>query len=77
MFPRTESDSIWQSKMEALEDIKNNKIPRSSFDFLFIVEHPRFERFYQNLRNNGYLIGLEILQALKLQGILFQSMLFH
>jgi type III restriction enzyme len=40
MFPRTENESIWQSKTEALEDIKNNKVPRSSFDFLFIVEHP-------------------------------------
>jgi type III restriction enzyme len=68
MFPRTESDSIWQSKMEALEDIKNNKIPRSSFDFLFIVEHPRFERFYQNLRNNGYLIGVGDTSSIKATG---------
>ena len=58
MFPKTENESIWQSKIEALEDIKNNKPPQSSFDCLFIVEHPRFEKFYQNLRNEGYLIGI-------------------
>jgi type III restriction enzyme len=45
-------------KVEAVEDIKKNKPPRSSFDFLFIVEHPRFEKFYQNLREEGYLIGI-------------------
>ena len=28
MFPRTENESIWQSKTEALEDIKNNKVPK-------------------------------------------------
>src|SRR5215472_14981 len=39
MFPKTEYDSIWQSKVEAIEDIKKNRAPKSSFDFLFIVEH--------------------------------------
>ena len=58
IFSKTEYDSIWQSKVEAVEDIKKNKPPRSSFDFLFIVEHPRFEKFYQNLREEGYLIGI-------------------
>jgi type III restriction enzyme len=57
MFPRTESEIIWKSKIRALEDIKNNKPPRSSFDILFVVDHPRFEKFYQNLRKDGYLIG--------------------
>ena len=58
MFPKTEYDSIWQSKAEAVEDIKRNKPPKSSFDFLFIVEHPRFEKFYQKLKDEGYLIGV-------------------
>ncbi|MGA9153727.1 MAG: hypothetical protein WBZ36_24355 [Candidatus Nitrosopolaris sp.] len=58
MFTKTGYDSIWQSKVEAVEDIKRNKLPKSSFDFLFIVEHPRFEKFYQNLREEGYLIGI-------------------
>ena len=58
MFPNTEDDSIWHSKIEAMEDIKNNKPPKTSFDFLFIIEHPRFEKFYQQLRKEGYLIGI-------------------
>lgn len=58
MFPKVQDEAIWQLKVEAMEDIKNNKIPRSAFDSLFIVEHPRFERFYQRLRDEGYLIGI-------------------
>ena len=27
------------------------------FDFLFIVEHPRFRQFYEQLWQQGYLIG--------------------
>lgn len=58
MFPQEASDAIWQSKLEAMEDISaKNKPPSSSFDFLFIVEHPRFDAFYQQLRSSGYLIG--------------------
>jgi type III restriction enzyme len=68
MFPKTEDDSIWQTKIEAIEDIKNNKIPKSSFDFLFIVEHPRFEKFYQQLRNDGYLIGVGDTSTIKATG---------
>lgn len=58
MFPEYENESIWQAKEEAIENIRNNKPPQSSFDCLFIVEHPRFERFYQQLRSEGYLIGI-------------------
>ncbi|MCW3130536.1 MAG: DEAD/DEAH box helicase family protein [Methanophagales archaeon] len=57
MFPKEEYPEIGQAKVEAVEDIKRNKIPSSSFDFLFIVEHPRFRQFYENLRKEGYLIG--------------------
>jgi type III restriction enzyme len=57
MFPRYENDAIWQEKIEALEAIKRNKPPSSSFDFLFIVEHPRFRAFYDRLKEQGYLIG--------------------
>ncbi|MFI5449942.1 MAG: hypothetical protein ACHQ03_09310 [Candidatus Bathyarchaeia archaeon] len=39
MFPPYENEAIWQEKVEALEQIKANKPPNSSFDFLFIVEH--------------------------------------
>jgi type III restriction enzyme len=58
MFPQREDEAIYQLKAEAIEDIKNNRVPKSSFDCLFIVEHPRFEKFYQRLRNEGYLIGI-------------------
>ena len=57
MFPPYENDAIWQEKVEALEQIKTNKPPNSSFDFLFIVEHPRFRAFYDRLKEQGYLIG--------------------
>jgi hypothetical protein len=60
--------------MEAIEDIKNNKTPKSSFDFLFIVEHPRLEKFYQNLRNAGNLIGVGDTTGIKLPEILFRLM---
>jgi type III restriction enzyme len=68
MFPKTEHDSIWQSKIEAIEDTKKNRAPKSSFDFLFIVEHPRFEKFYQNLRGAGYLIGIGDTSKTKVTG---------
>jgi type III restriction enzyme len=58
MFPKTEDNSVWQLKEEAIADIRNNRMPKSSFDCLFIVEHPRFEKFYQKLREEGYLIGI-------------------
>jgi type III restriction enzyme len=57
MFPKEETAQIWDAKVEAIEDIKRNRIPSSSFDFLFLVEHPRFRQFYENLRREGYLIG--------------------
>jgi hypothetical protein len=47
MFPETEDEPVWQTKIEAIEDITNNKPHKTSFDFLFIIEHPRFEKFYQ------------------------------
>jgi type III restriction enzyme len=59
MFPKTEDNSsVWQLKEEAIADIRNNKMPKSSFDCLFIVEQPRFEKFYQKLREEGYLIAI-------------------
>jgi type III restriction enzyme len=58
MFQKIEDEAIWQLKTEALDDIRNNRAPRCSFDCLFIVEHPRFEKFYQKLKSEGYLIGI-------------------
>src|SRR5207249_10068237 len=57
MFPQWESEAIWQEKEDTLTDIRDNKSPRSSFDFLFIVEHPRFRSFYEKLKGEGYVIG--------------------
>jgi len=57
MFPRDENEAVWQEKEEALSDIRTNKPPGSSFDFLFVVEHPRFRSFYERLRAEGYTIG--------------------
>ena len=71
MFPKTEYDSIWQSKAEAVEDIKRNRPPKSSFDFLFIVEHPRFEKFYQKLNDEGYLIGVGDTSSARTTGDIF------
>jgi hypothetical protein len=50
MFRKTEDISVWQLKEETITDIVNNRMPKSSFDCLFIVEHPRFEKFYQKLK---------------------------
>lgn len=57
MFPEHEEPQIWESKKEAIEQIKRKRQPSNSFDFLFVVEHPRFRQFYQDLRSQGYLIG--------------------
>lgn len=57
MFPEHEEPQIWEAKKEAIEEIRRRRQPSNSFDFLFVVEHPRFRQFYQDLRNQGYLIG--------------------
>lgn len=57
MFSQEEYPQIWQSKIEAIEEIKRNKQPSASYDFLFIVEHPRFRNFYERLRQEGFIIG--------------------
>jgi type III restriction enzyme len=57
MFPEFEEPQIWDAKKEAIELLRKKRQPSNSFDFLFVVEHPRFRQFYQDLRNQGYLIG--------------------
>jgi type III restriction enzyme len=57
MFPEFEEPQIWGAKKEAVELLRSKRQPSNSFDFLFVVEHPRFRQFYQDLRNQGYLIG--------------------
>lgn len=57
MFTQEEYPQIWQAKVEAIDEIKRNKPPSSSYDFLFIVEHPRFRNFYEKLRQEGFIIA--------------------
>ena len=57
MFPKERYPEIWQAKKESIEDIRGNRMPSSSYDFLFVVEHPKFRQFYERLRRAGYLIG--------------------
>lgn len=57
MFPRAKYPEFWDAKVEAIEDIRRNRTPSNSLDFLFIIEHPRFRAFYEELRRQGYLIG--------------------
>lgn len=58
MFPQDEYPQVWELKTEARRLIEERKAPTNSFDFLFIVEHPRFKEFYQHLREQGYDIGI-------------------
>lgn len=43
-----------ESKLKALQDIAAGERPSAALDFLFIVEHPKFRAFYDNLRKEGY-----------------------
>jgi type III restriction enzyme len=43
-----------EMKADALKDIGEGRKPISLLDFLFVVEHPRFRTFYDNLRSEGY-----------------------
>ena len=57
MFPQYEYPELLEAKEEAYLEIRKNKIPSNSLDFLFVVEHPRFRAFYERLKNEGYIIG--------------------
>jgi len=57
MFPECRYPEFWDAKIEAVQDLRRRRMPSNSSDFLFIVEHPRFRAFYDELRQQGYLIG--------------------
>lgn len=57
MFPRYVYPELHEAKREAFYEIRKNKIPSNSLDFLFVVEHPRFRAFYESLKQEGYIIG--------------------
>lgn len=57
MFPAYEYPALQDSKLDAYHDIRRKKNPSNSFDFLFVVEHPRFIEFYNKLKEQGYVFG--------------------
>ena len=57
MFPSYSYPELHDAKREAYDEIRRNKIPSNSLDFLFVVEHPRFRAFYESLKQEGYIIG--------------------
>ncbi|MBI4377464.1 MAG: DEAD/DEAH box helicase family protein [Nitrospinae bacterium] len=58
MFPSYEYPQLQDAKVEAYQEIRRKKNPSNSFDFLFVVEHPRFVEFYNTLKEQGYVIGI-------------------
>ncbi|HBR18205.1 MAG TPA: hypothetical protein DD725_11495 [Deltaproteobacteria bacterium] len=58
MFPSYEYPELQDAKVEAYQEIRRKKNPSNSFDFLFVVEHPRFVEFYNKLKEQGYVIGI-------------------
>jgi type III restriction enzyme len=58
MFPPYKTDeTIQEAKRLAVEALRRRERPGFALDFLYIVEHPRFRDFYNNLRKEGYLIA--------------------
>jgi len=57
MFPSYEFPELQDAKIEAFHEIRSDKRPSNSLDFLFVVEHPRFRVFYESLKQEGYVIG--------------------
>ncbi len=57
MFPGYKYPELQDAKRDAFSEIRRNKVPSNSLDFLFIVEHPRFRAFYEKLKHEGYAIG--------------------
>jgi len=57
MFPSHSYPVLQDSKKQAYDEIRLNKSPSNSLDFLFVVEHPRFRAFYESLKQQGFIIG--------------------
>jgi len=58
MFPGYRYPELEGLKTQAYDEIRSNKQPSNSLDFLFVVEHPRFRAFYEALKQEGYVIGV-------------------
>jgi type III restriction enzyme len=57
MFPFSTYPELKEAKQDAYYEIRHNKAPSNSLDFLFVVEHPRFREFYESLKQEGYVFG--------------------
>ncbi len=57
MFHQWENPEIWRAKVEAVQEIRSNRRPSNAFDFLFVVEHPQFKKFYTDLKSEGFNIA--------------------
>lgn len=57
MFPGYAYPELQDAKREAFEQLRMGRTPSNSLDCLFVVEHPRFRAFYEQLRQKGYIIG--------------------
>jgi len=58
MFPSYDYPELQDAKLDAYHEIRRKKNPSNSFDFLYVVEHPRFIDFYNKLIEQGYVIGI-------------------
>ncbi|OHA03122.1 MAG: hypothetical protein A3C92_02185 [Candidatus Sungbacteria bacterium RIFCSPHIGHO2_02_FULL_53_17] len=58
MFPEYKYPELADLKREAREDVMRKRAPKNSLDFLFVVEHPKFRSFYEELQKQGYTIGI-------------------
>lgn len=58
MFPPYQYPELQEAKREAYGEIRKGRVPSNSLDCLFVVEHPRFRAFYENLKSEGYNIGM-------------------
>ena len=58
MFPEYKYPELADLKREAREDMMRKRAPKNSLDFLFVVEHPKFRSFYEELQKQGYAIGI-------------------
>jgi type III restriction enzyme len=45
---------FYETKLRAMEEISKGSPPSAALDFLFVVDHPRFRKFYETLRKEGY-----------------------
>lgn len=46
-----------ETKLEIKEALLRNENPNAYYDILFIIEHPRFITFWENLKNEGIFVG--------------------